>query len=57
VPIPGTTRPDRLAENIAAAEVSLSADELARLEQAAGRDAWAGDRFSFAAPGTQRTAQ
>ncbi len=57
VPIPGTKRADRVAENVAATELSLSGDELARLEQAAGRDAWAGDRYSFAAPGTQRAAR
>ena len=57
VPIPGTKRPERLAENVAAAELSLSADELERIEQSAGRGAWAGDRSSFAAPEIQRTAR
>lgn len=57
VPIPGTKRPDRLAENVAAADLSLSADELERLERSAGRGAWTGDRFSFAAPATQRAAR
>ena len=28
VPIPGTRSPDRLAENVAAADVTLSADDL-----------------------------
>jgi aryl-alcohol dehydrogenase-like predicted oxidoreductase len=49
VPIPGTKRPDRLGENAAAADVELSAAGLARLEAAAPRDAWSGDRQSFAA--------
>jgi aryl-alcohol dehydrogenase-like predicted oxidoreductase len=31
VPIPGTRRPERLAENAAAADVELSADDLARI--------------------------
>jgi aryl-alcohol dehydrogenase-like predicted oxidoreductase len=55
VPIPGTKRRDRLAENLAAAGLTLSAEDLERLESAAPRDAWAGDRSSFAAPATART--
>jgi aryl-alcohol dehydrogenase-like predicted oxidoreductase len=35
VPIPGTTKLARLEENLAAAEVTLSADDLARIEAAA----------------------
>lgn len=34
VPIPGTRRLDRLRENVAAADIVLSADELAEIEQA-----------------------
>jgi aryl-alcohol dehydrogenase-like predicted oxidoreductase len=45
VPIPGTTRPSHLEENAAATEVTLSADELARLEQAAPKGAAAGLRY------------
>ena len=57
VPIPGTKRRNRLAENVAAAELVLSPSVLARLEAAAPREAWAGDRFSFAAPETQRASK
>ena len=56
VPIPGSRRPDRIAENAAAAGVRLSADDLDRLAQALPRSAWAGDRHSFAAPVTTREA-
>jgi aryl-alcohol dehydrogenase-like predicted oxidoreductase len=56
VPIPGTRRASRVAENAAAAGVRLTAADLARLEAAAPRAAWAGDRTSFAAPATARTA-
>lgn len=56
VPIPGTKRRDRLAENLAAATLTLSAEDLERLESAAPRGAWAGDRFSFAAPAIERSA-
>jgi aryl-alcohol dehydrogenase-like predicted oxidoreductase len=33
-PIPGTTKPERLEENLAAADVQLSADDLARIDAA-----------------------
>ncbi len=33
VPIPGTRSPERLAENVAAADVQLSAEDLARIEE------------------------
>jgi aryl-alcohol dehydrogenase-like predicted oxidoreductase len=55
VPVPGTRRPERLAENAAAAGLRLTPADLARLEAAAPRAAWAGDRQSFAAHGTTRT--
>jgi aryl-alcohol dehydrogenase-like predicted oxidoreductase len=55
VPIPGTRSPERVAENAAAADLRLSADDLAALEAAAPRDAWHGDRASFAAHGTTRS--
>lgn len=55
VPIPGTRRRERLAENLAAVDLALSAKDLARLERVVPRQAWAGDRFSFAAPVTERT--
>ncbi|HEU5416846.1 MAG TPA: hypothetical protein VFV41_04065 [Streptosporangiaceae bacterium] len=55
MPIPGTRRPGRLAENAAAADVCLTAADLAGLEAVAPRAAWGGDRRSFAAHGTTRT--
>jgi aryl-alcohol dehydrogenase-like predicted oxidoreductase len=55
VPIPGTRRPERLAENAAAADIELSAADIERLEAVAPRAAWAGDRQSFAAHGVTRT--
>ncbi len=54
VPIPGTRRATRLAENAGAADVVLSADDLDRLEAAVPRAAWSGDRQSFAAHRTVR---
>jgi aryl-alcohol dehydrogenase-like predicted oxidoreductase len=54
VPIPGTRRPERLVENLAALTLTLSAGDLARLERAAPRQAWSGNRFSFAVPLIQR---
>ncbi len=54
VPIPGTRRLDRIAENVAAADVELSPADLRRLEDAVPRSAWAGDRQSFAVPVTTR---
>jgi aryl-alcohol dehydrogenase-like predicted oxidoreductase len=54
VPIPGTRHARRLAENAAAAGVRLTGADLARLEAAAPRAAWAGDRASFAAPVRRR---
>lgn len=54
VPIPGTRRPDRIAENAASASVRLDSDVLRQLDLAAPPGAWAGDRHSFAAPVTAR---
>lgn len=45
VPIPGTKSPQRLAENAAAAEIRLSADEMAELDSAISRDAVRGARY------------
>ncbi len=45
VPIPGTTRPDRLQENVAAASVSLSAGDLRDLEQAIAAIPVQGNRY------------
>jgi aryl-alcohol dehydrogenase-like predicted oxidoreductase len=55
VPIPGTRRPDRLEENVAAAGIRLSTPDLARLEDLAPRSGWSGDRQSFAVPVTARS--
>ncbi|WP_030613096.1 aldo/keto reductase [Streptomyces sclerotialus] len=53
--IPGTRSPVRLAENVAAADVTLSPEVLERLDAVVSRSAWAGDRFSYAVPRTSRT--
>ncbi len=45
VPIPGTTKRAHLTENVAAADVRLTAEELARLDAAAPRGVTAGDRY------------
>jgi aryl-alcohol dehydrogenase-like predicted oxidoreductase len=45
VPIPGTTKPHRVEENVAALDLALSAEELARLEAAAPPGAAVGDRY------------
>jgi aryl-alcohol dehydrogenase-like predicted oxidoreductase len=44
-PIPGTKRVKYLEENVGAAAVTLTADDLARLETAVPRDAVQGDRY------------
>ena len=46
VPIPGTTRLARLEENIAAASVALSREEIAQIEAAAARITVQGERYS-----------
>jgi len=45
VPIPGTTRRAHLEDNIAALEVELTAEDLARLNEAVPKGATAGDRY------------
>jgi aryl-alcohol dehydrogenase-like predicted oxidoreductase len=45
VPIPGTTKPERVQENVAAAELALSAEEMSRLNTAAPLGATVGDRY------------
>ncbi|MCL3836973.1 aldo/keto reductase [Aeromicrobium duanguangcaii] len=45
VPIPGTTKPHRLAENIGAASVDLSADDLTELREVAEQVRVMGDRY------------
>jgi aryl-alcohol dehydrogenase-like predicted oxidoreductase len=48
VPIPGTTTRAHLEENVAAAAVALSKDDLARIDAVAPRGAAAGDRYPAA---------
>ncbi|PKE28027.1 aldo/keto reductase [Rahnella sp. AA] len=48
VPIPGTTKLSRLEENIGAADVTLSVQELAGIEQALSHIQLQGDRYSEA---------
>jgi aryl-alcohol dehydrogenase-like predicted oxidoreductase len=50
VPIPGTKRLNYLEENVAAAEVELSEDDLARIDEAAPRGSAAGDRYADMSP-------
>ena len=45
VPIPGTTKPHRLEENIGAANIELSADDLHDIEAAVSQVAVQGDRY------------
>ncbi len=45
VPIPGTKRRRWLEENVEATEISLDAEELSRIDEAAPRGAAAGDRY------------
>ena len=54
VPIPGTRNPARVAENAAAAQVELTATDLADLAAIVPRAGWAGERRSFAVPVTAR---
>jgi aryl-alcohol dehydrogenase-like predicted oxidoreductase len=49
VPIPGTTKPHRLDENIGAASVSLSAVDLSEIDQAVAAIPVHGDRYAGAA--------
>jgi aryl-alcohol dehydrogenase-like predicted oxidoreductase len=46
VPIPGTKRRAYLEENLGAAEVTLTDDDLSRIEAAAPRGSTAGDRYA-----------
>jgi aryl-alcohol dehydrogenase-like predicted oxidoreductase len=50
VPIPGTTNVQNLEENVAAAEIELGNDELARLDEIAPRGIAAGDRYADMSP-------
>jgi aryl-alcohol dehydrogenase-like predicted oxidoreductase len=46
VPIPGTKRVRYLEENVAAAEIELSAEQLARIDEALPAGAWLGERYA-----------
>jgi aryl-alcohol dehydrogenase-like predicted oxidoreductase len=46
VPIPGTTRRERLEENVGALDIALSAEEIERLDEAIPVGATAGDRYA-----------
>ncbi len=45
VPIPGTTKRANLEQNVAAAEITFTADELARIDEMAPKGAAAGTRY------------
>ena len=49
IPIPGTKRRSYLEENVAAADISFTADELARIDAIAPSGAAAGERYPAAA--------
>jgi aryl-alcohol dehydrogenase-like predicted oxidoreductase len=49
VPIPGSRSRSRVIENAGAGDITLGADDLATLERVAPREAWQGERRSFAA--------
>jgi aryl-alcohol dehydrogenase-like predicted oxidoreductase len=49
VPIPGTTKLHRLEENIGAADIELTADDLRDIESAAARITVQGARYSESA--------
>src|SRR4051794_13115465 len=46
VPIPGTTKTANLEENVAAAEIELSDDDLARIDEAAPKGVASGERYA-----------
>jgi len=54
VPIPGSRKPDRIAENAGAADVRLRPGDLRGLEELVPRSAWSGNRSGFAVPVTAR---
>jgi aryl-alcohol dehydrogenase-like predicted oxidoreductase len=45
VPIPGTTKASRLDENVSAAEVTLTPQDLVRIEEAAAKIHIEGERY------------
>jgi aryl-alcohol dehydrogenase-like predicted oxidoreductase len=46
LPIPGTTRQAHLEENLAALEITLTPDELARINEIAPKGVAAGERYA-----------
>jgi aryl-alcohol dehydrogenase-like predicted oxidoreductase len=52
VPIPGTTKPHRIDENVAALDLQLDAGDLQRLDAAAPRGAAVGERYPTAMMGS-----
>jgi aryl-alcohol dehydrogenase-like predicted oxidoreductase len=46
VPIPGTTKVKNLEENVAAAEIELTEQDLKRIDEVAPKGATAGDRYA-----------
>jgi aryl-alcohol dehydrogenase-like predicted oxidoreductase len=57
VPIPGTKRRANLEQNAGACAVSLSPDDLQRLEAVAPKGAWSGPRYATTAQGTYGTSR
>jgi len=57
VPIPGSKRRANLEQNAGACAVSLSLDDLQRLEAVAPTGAWSGARYATAAQGTYGTSR
>jgi len=57
VPIPGTTRRANLEQNAKSCAVSLSPDDLQRLEALAPKGAWSGARYATAGQGTYGTSR
>jgi aryl-alcohol dehydrogenase-like predicted oxidoreductase len=49
-PIPGTTTPEHLEENVAALDIELTEDDLRRIDEAAPRGVAAGDRYADMSP-------
>jgi aryl-alcohol dehydrogenase-like predicted oxidoreductase len=52
VPIPGTTQVERLDENLAAANVELTKEDVLEIEEASSRITFQGDRYNAASQAT-----
>jgi aryl-alcohol dehydrogenase-like predicted oxidoreductase len=57
VPIPGTKRRVNLEQNALACSITLSSDDLQRLEAVAPKSAWSGTRYATAKQGTYGTSR